>query len=101
MSSSSTCVVYNGRNASNVPNVASVNIQAVGQVPADLSYSMNCFLKDGGKTSAGNHLRPPVGFGQAQSQAESEARIKAQLLAFGEAFDQNGGPGGESSRANK
>lgn len=81
------------------PSVNSGKIQVAIQVPTHLTYNMDRFVEKGGKTPVNGHLRSPIVFGHAQTEAEAEARILVQLLAFNKKFDQNDSSSGKGTRA--
>ncbi|KAL6901262.1 hypothetical protein GGI43DRAFT_404412, partial [Trichoderma evansii] len=95
MSVSSTRAVCSGSNVEQASNGVDKTQIAI-QVPAHLTYNMDRFTKEGGERPVNGHLRSPIVFGHAQTQAEAEARMQVQLLEFDEKFGQNGSSGGDT-----
>lgn len=75
--------------------------QVSPQVPVHLTYNMDRFAQEGGKKSVNGHLRSPLAFRRAETQAESHARMQTQLREFDEKFNKNIGLSGKGSSANK
>ncbi|PON25172.1 hypothetical protein TGAM01_v205858 [Trichoderma gamsii] len=90
MSSSSTRATYGGSNAQQT-GVNSEKAQISPQVPVHLTYDMDRFAQKSGKKSSSGHLRPPLEFRSAPTQAESEARMQAQLHEFDDKFYKSNG----------
>ncbi|KAL6901264.1 hypothetical protein GGI43DRAFT_372238 [Trichoderma evansii] len=95
MSDSSTRAVCGSSNGLQT-DVDSRKTQVVVQVPVHPTYNIDCFVKEG-ETPANGHLRSPIVFSQAQTEAEAEARMQVQLLAFDKKFGQKGGASGEGA----
>lgn len=81
--------------------VDSDKIQVAIQVPTQLTYNMDRFVKECGKIPVNGHLRSPFAFGHAQTEAEAQARMQVQLLEFDEKFGRNNGSSGGDTRFNK
>ncbi|KAH6608186.1 hypothetical protein Trco_004499 [Trichoderma cornu-damae] len=93
MPGSSTNAVHGSANASNESRseshaAAPGGTRARIPVPDDRAYSMSRFLCDGVEGST------PPGFREAQSQAEAEHRMAAQLHALEAKFNLSGHSGG-------
>ncbi|UKZ64209.1 uncharacterized protein TrAtP1_005430 [Trichoderma atroviride] len=101
MSSSSARATYNGSTASQRTGVNSGKVRVSPQVPVHLTYNMDQFAQEGGKKSGDGHLRPPLEFRRAETQAESGARMQAQLRELEEKFNKKNSSSGKGTSANK
>ncbi|KAL7926433.1 hypothetical protein ACQKWADRAFT_280273 [Trichoderma austrokoningii] len=98
MPSSSTGATYSGSNAQ-YTGAKSERIPVSLRVPAHSTYNIDRFAQESGKELANGQLRSPIAFRRAETQAESEARMQAELRAFDEKFNRSNGSSGKGTDA--
>ncbi|KAM0518168.1 hypothetical protein ACHAPE_004575 [Trichoderma viride] len=101
MSSSSTRATYGGSNTSQRTGVSSEEAQLSSKVPVHLAYNIDRFAQESGNKSGNGSLRQPLEFRRAPTQAESEARMQAQLREFDDKFYKNNGSSNKGTSAKK
>ncbi|KAL6789826.1 hypothetical protein J3E68DRAFT_429912 [Trichoderma sp. SZMC 28012] len=96
MSGPSTCSVCIGSTLSQSDKeqrVTTTHVQSF-EVPHHPTYNMDRFLQHNNDRTGQNYQRPLPGFGEPQSEIETEERMRRLLHAFDEKFILRDGPSG-------